>query len=118
MSAWKRFTSKNTVNEPKASIWKSSLSIGLNAECIRRFDLGQYEYAVLWYNKEKGMIGIQLTEESGGGAYKFIEHQSAVSISAKAFIRRYELTDITGKTFKVEKADDESCLDFLIVGVN
>ncbi len=88
---FERFTKTGRGYTPKASIWSRG-QIGFNRGAVERFNIKNYQYAVLFYDRETNRIGIKFTKNpSEGGAAKIIFGETGAFISAKAFLSYYDL---------------------------
>lgn len=92
--AFEKFTKVSSRGfRPIASI-RMRGKIGLNQGSIRRYGLDRYEFAVLYYDKDTGEIGIAFTNdqnEEGAANLKFNKTKSDASISARAFFDFYDI---------------------------
>lgn len=74
---------------PKVSIWSKG-QIGFNQGAVDKFNLSNFEYAILFYDKENQKIGIKFTNEKEEGVVKVVKRPgSGMSFSAKAFLDFY-----------------------------
>lgn len=88
--AFERFIETGRSYKPKISI-RGNGQIGFNFGAIKRFVLENYEYAVLFYDKETQRIGIKLTNEKEEGISKLKVRKSSAAVSAKSFLDYYEI---------------------------
>jgi len=98
--AFERFTQSGRSFRPKISI-RGTSQLGLNCAAIEEFKLGDYKYAVLFYDKENMRIGIKLTnDKSEEGACKLrVREKTGASIAARSFIDCYKLNDLSKRKF-------------------
>jgi hypothetical protein len=76
---------------PKASIWSRG-QIGFNQSAVAKFQINNYDYVVLFYDKESKRIGIKLTHKNEEGAIKIVKSSTgAAFVSAKEFIFHYNM---------------------------
>jgi len=83
-----RFTQVGRSYRPTISITKQGI-ISINKGAYHRFDLGKYNYAVLFFDPEINEVGIMLlTEPTEEGVAKIRHRQSSsgADISAKGFL--------------------------------
>jgi len=84
---------------PKVSIWGKG-QLGFNQGAVGKYGLENFEYAILFYDKENHKIGVRFTKEKEEGATKLIKRPgSGLSFSAKAFLDFYAI-DYLSKTIK------------------
>ena len=109
--AFEKFTrTRGKVDTPKVSIWSRG-QIGLNKGAVDEFNLGQYKYAVLYYDKDNEKIGIEFTNDGKAeGISKMIARKNAgTSISALAFLQHYRIDFSETAKYDIEH-DEESGL--------
>ena len=88
---FEKFTKSGRSYKPKASITSSGL-IGFNNGSVKRFDLNNYKYCILYYDKEGRRIGIALTnDENEEGVCKLRNRASGADVSARAFFDFYKI---------------------------
>ena len=89
--AFERFTKTGRGYTPKVSIWTRG-QIGFNQGAVERFKLKDFDYAVLFYDRDERKIGVRFTTEaSEDGANKIVKGKTGVFISAKAFLDYYQI---------------------------
>jgi hypothetical protein len=113
--AFEKFTkTRGRGYSPKVSIWSKG-QIGFNEGSLLRFSLKQFEYVVLFYDKENRKIGIRFTNEKEDGIVKFIKRKTGgASISAKAFLDFYNIRPSENKKYDVYYNKDD---DLYIINV-
>ena len=98
--------------KPKASLRRNA-QIGFNQGAIRRFDLRNYKYATLYFDRERRLIGIKLhTEEPPEGGVNLQIKEKTGWVSAKAFLDVFELPYDKTRRFELRFDDDEKTLVF------
>lgn len=101
---FERFTkTRGRAYTPKASIWSRG-QLGFNQGAIEKFNLKDYDYAVLFYDREAKKIGVKFTNDnSEEGVVKVVRRPTGgASISAKAFLVHYEIAHSETKKYDVE----------------
>jgi hypothetical protein len=87
--AFQRFTQTGQRFKPKISIWDGG-QIGFNQGAMKRFNLHNFQYAILYFDQDKNRIGIKFTnEEKEEGSLKFNHRKTGGVISGKAFLDFY-----------------------------
>jgi hypothetical protein len=90
--AFERFTKSGRGYSPKVSIWKRG-QIGFNQGAVERFNLKNFDYAVLFYDKNEKRIGVKfVNDQSEEGANKIIKGKTGIFFSAKAFLDYYDIS--------------------------
>lgn len=98
---FERFTRVGGSHRPRVSITKQGL-ISFNQGAHRRFQLADYAYAVLFWDKEQSMVGVMLTnDDTEDGAAKFRHRQSGADIAGKSFLE-YHNIDYTHQTTRYD----------------
>ncbi|OGP07543.1 MAG: hypothetical protein A2048_08745 [Deltaproteobacteria bacterium GWA2_45_12] len=89
--AFERFTNTNKSFISKVSI-RSNGQIGFSQGLIHKFHLESFKFGVLFYDKDEGKVGIQLTnDEKESGICKLQVRPQNASLSAKAFLDFFDL---------------------------
>ena len=89
--AFERFTDVGRVFRPRASL-RSNGQIGFNHGCIKRFQMEEFSFIVLFYDAETKRIGILLTNnKEEPGASTLITRQGNGMVSARSFLEYYNL---------------------------
>jgi hypothetical protein len=106
--AFERYTKTNLrLGEPKISIWSRG-QIGFNSTAIVKYKLKDFDYAVLFFDKDTKTIGVKLTNDKREpGAMKLVKRKSGgFSFSAQGFLKYYNID--YGETKKYDLTYDES----------
>jgi hypothetical protein len=110
--AFERFVEGGRSYSPKASLNRSGL-IGLNEGARKRFELENFKYCVLYYDRDARRIGIQLTNDPNEqGIRKVRLRPTGADVSAKSFFQFFDLDVRVTKSYPVAR-DPES--EYLIV---
>ena len=89
--AFERFTkTKSRGYRPKVSIWSRG-QIGFNQGFISRYNVEDYKFIVLFYDKEDKKIGFRFTKEDEEGCIKFSIKKTGMVVSARAFLDYYNI---------------------------
>jgi len=87
--SFERFTRTGRGYKPKVSVTKNGM-IGFNQGSVQRFKLEDYQYAILYFDKENKRIGVELSnDENEEGVCKLRQRTSGADVSAKAFFDFY-----------------------------
>lgn len=87
---------------PKAAIWKRG-QIGFNQGAVRRYNLKDYNFAILFYDKDQKKIGVKFVSDANEeGANKIVKGQTGIFMSAKAFLDYYQISYTETKRYDVE----------------
>lgn len=99
--AFERFTKTGRGYTPKISIWTRG-QIGFNQGAVERFKLRDFNYALLYFDKDEKKIGVQFTNDATEeGANKVVKGKTGIFISAKAFLDYYDITHSKTKRYNV-----------------
>ena len=106
--SFERFTEVGRGYKPKVSITKSGL-IGFNQGAVKHFKLDQYDWAILYYDKDGGRIGIELiNDEHEDGVCKLRKRESGADVSARSFFEYYRINYETTKRYDATWDDIEN----------
>jgi hypothetical protein len=88
---FEKFTQTGQRFNPKISIWEGG-QIGFNQGAITRYNLENYKFAILFFDRENKRIGIKFTNnEKEEGIIKFNQRKTGGVISGKAFLDYYDI---------------------------
>ena len=86
---------------PRATIRPSGL-ISFDAASVEAFGLNSASYAVLFFDKTRKIVGIEMTEKAGDdGALKLSRRRRSVSLKAPQFFDLYGLSFDEAQRFDV-----------------
>lgn len=88
--SFERFVKTGKSYRPRISI-RANGQFGFTSGAIEKFQLNQYKYAVLFYDKENSKIGIKLTNNEENGILKLQIRASNAFLSAKPFLDYYDI---------------------------
>lgn len=100
--AFERFTETGRGFEPKVSIWKKG-QISFNRGAINRFNISDYVYAILFFDKETNRIGVKFTnDDKEQGAMKMNHREAMVIVAAKIFFDCYNIDYSETKKYDIQ----------------
>jgi hypothetical protein len=80
--------------------------MGLNSGAVQKFTLANHDFAILFYDKERKLIGIKPAKnENEEGAHRINKGKTGARIAARRFLDYYELS--TDKTKRYDASWDE-----------
>ncbi len=95
---------------PRATIRPSGL-ISFDAATMETFGLDTVSYAVLYFDKTRKMVGVQITKNQGDdGALKLSKRRRSVSLKAPQFFDLYGLSFEEAQRFDVGHDPDSNML--------
>ena len=104
--SFERFTRVGRGYKSKVSTTKSGL-LGFNQGAVKHFKLDQYDWAILYYDKHDGRIGIGLTNDANEeGVCKLRKRASGADVSARSFFDYYGIN--YDKTNRYDAVLDEN----------
>jgi hypothetical protein len=109
MYNFKKFEKIHARFEERITITKSN-SIGLPTFFCKKNNVANFKYAVLFWDKEKKAIGIQLTnDEEEKSKFRIMHHKKyGASIIARSFFKTYDInTEEYRGRYNWEKPDIE-----------
>ncbi len=104
--AFERFVPPQTAGaRPRATIRPSGL-ISFDAASVEAFSLGKFSHAVLFFDKTRKLIGIELTKsEKEPGAFPLSRRRRSVSLKAPHFFAQYGLAFEESQRFDVTQEE-------------
>ena len=100
------FVKPGRIYTPSVSIWSRG-QLSFNQGAAQKYNLGDYKYAQLFYDRETRRIGIKFTnEETEAGAIAMTKGRTGFTLSIKAFLDHYDIPH--EKTRKYTVTYDES----------
>lgn len=107
---FEKFTLKGRGFKPQVSIWSRG-QISFNRGAINRYNIDQYKYGILYFDKEEKLIGIQLTNnENESGLQQISNRKSSSLIPAKGFLEHYNVDFNETRKYNLQKGEGESFL--------
>ena len=102
--AFERFVPPRTAGKrPRATIRPSGL-ISFDAVAVEAFELSKATHAVLFFDKTRKLIGIQLTDsKKEPGAFPLSRRRRSVSLKAPYFFSQYGLAFEDSQRFDVSE---------------
>ena len=102
--AFERFVPPRTAGtRPRATIRPSGL-ISFDAAAVEAFDLENATHAVLFFDKTRKLIGIQLSKsDKESGAFPLSRRRRSVSLKAPHFFSQYGLSFQESQRFDVDE---------------
>ncbi len=83
---------KSTAARPKATVRPSGL-ISFDAAAVEAFGLESASHAILFFDKVKKVVGVQMTDDSSEkGAIKLSRRRRSLSLKSPQFFEQYGLS--------------------------
>lgn len=76
--------------------------IAFNSKSVQSFDVRSYSYSFLYYDKDNGIIGIELSNTKERGARKITMLGGTALISGSAFLKHFNISITKAKKFEPE----------------
>jgi hypothetical protein len=97
--AFQRFIETARSYRAKCSL-RSNATIGFNGGAVSKFNLNQFDYAILFFDKDRHLIGIQPTANGNEeGAHKINRGKTGAWIAARRFLDYHELVPAKTKRY-------------------
>jgi hypothetical protein len=113
--AFIKFTETGKSFSARSSISPKGM-IGLNDGARRKFCLERFSFAVLYYDSEKSMVGIELTnDENAEGAIKIRLRTTGADIAAKSFFDFFEIAPTVTTVYSIKNGEHDN---WIIVDLN
>jgi hypothetical protein len=107
---FEKFTETARSYRAKVSI-RSNGTIGLNGGAVNKFNLERFEWVILYFDKERKLIGIKPTaSENEEGTHKINRGKTGAWIAARRFLDYYEAGITKTKRFDATWDDKEKMI--------
>jgi hypothetical protein len=113
--AFVKFTETGKSFSARSSISPKGM-ISLNDGARRKFCLEKFSFAVLYYDSEKSMVGIELTNnENAEGAIKIRLRTTGADIAAKSFVDFFEISPTVTTMYSIKNGEQDN---WIVVDLN
>lgn len=106
-----RFTETDASFLAKAAIRQTG-QLGFTAGAVNRYRIGDFDFAVLYFDAENRVVGIELTKERGEGAIPIKKSKTNTYIRAKNFCDRFEIDYSRSHRYDLRRDDQTGFLYF------
>ncbi len=106
--AFVKFTETGRSFSARSSITPKGM-ISLNDGSRRRFCLEKFSFAVLYYDSEKNLVGIELTnDENAEGGIKIRLRTTGADIAAKSFVDFFEIAPRVTTMYSIKNGEQDN----------
>lgn len=113
--AFEKFTMAGKSFAPKVSIWSKG-QIGFNNGATSRFQINEFDFAILLFDKEQNKIGIQFTKDGNEeGIIKLNKRATGTSVGAKSFLDYYDIDYAETAQYDIELNKEENLENFYVI---
>ena len=106
--AFIKFTDTGKSFAAKASISPRGM-LSFSDGARRKFGLDKHGYGILYYDKEQGMVGIELTsDENAPGAVRIRNRTTGADMGVKSFIDFFEISPKTTSMYEIKAGQEEN----------
>jgi hypothetical protein len=109
---FERFTETDSSFAARVTIRQRTGQIGFNAGAINRFKIRDYKFAILYFDSQEKVAGIELANEMQDGAIEIKQSQSNTYIRGKNFCDLYGIDYTTAHRFELQRDDESGFLYF------
>lgn len=88
---FEQFTKYGYSVKPLVSVWKSNSKIHINGGCLRKFKLGNFEYALLFFDEDNRAVGIRFVIEKSRDTFKLTNHGGGKVLHAATFFKTFDI---------------------------
>lgn len=74
--------------------------IAFNSKSVQSFEIKNFKFAYLYFDKEKERIGIEFSNTKGRGARKITMLGGTALISGSAFLKHFNISIVKAKKFE------------------
>ena len=107
---FEKFTETDSSFSSKVTIRQRTGQIGFNSGSVNRFHVDQFRFAVLYFDSENQVIGVELTNTEQMGAIEIKKRTSNTYISGKNFLDKYGIDYSESHKYPLEKEEGEEML--------
>lgn len=111
--AWVPFTETDTSFAARVTIRQTG-QFGFTSGAINRHGIGDYTYAILYFDEQRRAIGIELTNEQKPGAIPIKKSPSNTYIRGKNFCDRYGIDYSKAYRFNLSEDKESGFLYFVL----
>lgn len=107
---FEKFTETARSYRAKMSV-RANGTIGLNGGAVNKFKLEDYDWAVLFFDRERSLVGIKpTTNEKEEGAHRINKGKTGAWIAARRFIDYYEIVSTKTRRYDATWDDKDKML--------
>jgi len=111
--SFEKFTETETSFDARVTIRRTG-QIGFNAGAKNSYNIGDYEFVVLYFDREKRAVGLELTNEQVPGAITRKKSAANTYVRAKNFCDRYQMDYSESRKFALRKDAETGYLYFCL----
>lgn len=114
---FEKFTQTDASFAARATIRQRTGQIGFNAGAMNRFSLADFPYAVLYFDTENRVVGVEPCAEKVEGAIEIKHRPSNTYITAKNFLDKYGINYDESHRHELKRDDESGFLYFELAEV-
>lgn len=104
--AFVRFTEVGKSFAARVSISVRGM-VSFNEGARHKFKLDEYEYCVLYYDKEENLVGVELTKDkTSEGAIKLRKRVTGADVGAKSFLHYFDIVPETTTMYEIDAGEE------------
>jgi hypothetical protein len=108
---FEKFTDTKSSFFAKATIRRTG-QIGFNAGAINALKIKDFAYAILYFDPEQRVVGIELTNTDGPGAIEIKKSETNTFVRARNFCDRFSIDYKESRTYKLMRDSESGFLYF------
>ena len=108
---FEKFTDTKASFAAKVTVRRTG-QLGLNAGALNSFRIKDYTYAVLYFDPDERVVGIEMTNENGLGAIEIKKSETNTFIRARNFCDRYGIDYSDSKSYRLLRDNETGFLFF------
>jgi hypothetical protein len=85
---------------------------GFNIGSVNLYNIREYKFAVLYYDKSQHVVGIQLTKETCDGAIELVLAPNNCFVKAKNFCEKFQIDYSSPRRFRLKREEQSGILYF------
>jgi hypothetical protein len=108
---FQKFTDTKSSFFAKATIRRTG-QIGFNAGAINALKITEFVYAILYFDPEQRIVGIELTNTDGPGAIEIKKSETNTFVRARNFCDRFDIDYEESRTYRLLRDPESGFLYF------
>lgn len=83
--------------------------LSFNDAARRKFEMDKYAFCVLYYDKDRGLIGVEfINDENAEGAIKLRIRNTGADVAAKSFTDCFEIAPSSTSMYEISKGEQDN----------
>lgn len=111
---FEKFVETDASFSAKVTIRQRTGQLGFNSGAVNRFKLEQREFAILYFDPSRRVVGLEFVDTKQPGAIRISRKPSNTYIKAKNFFDKYGIEYSESRRFELQHDAESSLLYFCV----